>query len=80
MKTIEVTSGIHVQLTTSDLWIYDNPPEGFRAAQKSNCNYFQVFATGQQQAFEGVGTYQAQDLDEKFFCGTVFSSQMAQLW
>ena len=63
MKTIEATSGTHVQVTTSDLWIYDNPPEGFPAAQKSNCNYFQAFATGQQQPIGGVGTCQAQDPD-----------------
>ena len=63
MKTIEATSGTHVQVTTSDLWIYDNPPEGFPAAQKSTCNYFQVFASSKQQPIGGVGTCQAQDQD-----------------
>ena len=63
MKTIEATSGTHVQVTTSDLWMYDNPPAGFPAAQKSKCNYFQAFATGQQQPIGGVGTCQAQDPD-----------------
>ena len=49
LKTIEGTSGTHVQVTTSDIWMYENPPEGFHKAMKVNCNYFQVFASGQQQ-------------------------------
>ena len=49
LKTIEGTSGNHVQATTSDIWMYENPPEGFPEAMKVNCNYFQVFATGQQR-------------------------------
>ena len=27
-KTIDSTAGTHVQQTSSDVWIYDNPPEG----------------------------------------------------
>ena len=42
LKTIEGTSGNHVQATTSDIWMYENPPEGFHKAMKVNCNYFQV--------------------------------------
>ena len=63
LKTIEGTSGTHVQVTTSDIWMYDNPPEGFPKAMKVNCNYFQVFANGQQQPIGGVGTCQAHDPD-----------------
>ena len=63
LKTIEGTSGTHVQVTTSDIWMYENPPEGFHKAMKVNCNYFQVFASGQQQPIGGVGTCQAHDPD-----------------
>ena len=63
LKTIEGTSGTHVQVTTSDIWMYENPPEGFHNAMKVNCNYFQVFASGQQQPSGGVGICQAHDPD-----------------
>ena len=56
LKSIEGTSGTHVQVTTSDIWMYENPPEGFPEAMRVNCNYFQVFATGQQQPIGGIGT------------------------
>ena len=62
-KTTEATSGTHAQITTSDVWIYDNPPEGFPLAQKSTCTYFQVFATGQQQPSGGIANCQAVDPD-----------------
>ena len=63
LKTIEGASGTHVQVNTSDIWMYENPPEGFPKAMKVNCNYFQVFATGQQQPIGGIGTCQALDSD-----------------
>ena len=63
LKTIEGISGTHVQVTTSDIWMYENPPEGFPRAMKVNCNYFQVFATGQQQPIGGIGACQAYDPD-----------------
>ena len=63
LKTIEGTSGTHVQVTPSDIWMYENPPEGFPEAMKVNCNYFQVFATGQQRPNGGIGVCQAHDPD-----------------
>ena len=63
LKTIEGTSGTHVQITTNDIWMYENPPEGFPEAMRVTCNYFQVFATGQQQPSGGSGTCQAVDPD-----------------
>ena len=63
LKTIEGTSGNHVQATTSDIWMYENPPEGFPEAMKVNCNYFQVFATGQQRPNGGTGACQTHDPD-----------------
>ena len=43
--------------------MYENPPEGFPEAMKVNCNYFQVFATGQQRPNGGIGVCQAHDPD-----------------
>jgi len=43
--------------------MYDNPPEGFPEAMRVNCNYFQVFAAGQQQPSGGIGVCQAYDPD-----------------
>ena len=63
LKSIEGTSGTHVQVTTSDIWMYENPPEGFPEAMRVNCNYFQVFATGQQPPIGGIGTCQTHDPD-----------------
>ena len=62
-KTIEATTGTHVQQTSSDVWIYDNPPEGFHAAMIANCNYFSAFAVGMPQPVGGVGICQASDPD-----------------
>jgi len=62
-KTIETTAGTHVQQTSSDVWIYDNPPEGFHEAIMAKCNYFSAFAAGMPQPVGGVGTCQAQDPD-----------------
>ncbi len=62
-KTIEATTGTHVQQTSSDVWIYANPPEGFHEAMMAECNYFSVFAAGMQQPVGGVGTCQAHDPD-----------------
>ena len=38
LKSIEGTSGNHVQATTSDIWMYKNPPEGFHEVMKVNWN------------------------------------------
>ena len=62
-NTTEATSGSHAQITTKDVWIYDNPAEGFHVAQKATCHYFQVFATGKQQPSGGTATCQAIDPD-----------------
>ena len=31
-NVMEGVTGVHVHNTTNDVWIYDNPPEGFPAA------------------------------------------------
>ena len=42
LKTIEGTSGNHVQATTSDIWMYENPPEGFHKAMKVNLSLIHI--------------------------------------
>ena len=71
-KTIEASSGMHFQQTTNDVWIYDNPPEGFPAAVKATCNWFMVFAAGQQQPSGGAVNCQAVNPDGSIglFAGT----------
>ena len=63
LKTIEGISGTHLQVTTNDIWMYENPPAGFPEAMRVTCNYFQVFATGQQPPIGGIGTCQTHDPD-----------------
>ena len=38
IKTMEGKSGVLVHQTTSDVWIYDNPPEGFPKATSATCS------------------------------------------
>ena len=52
---------MHVQNTTNDVWIYDNPPEGFPPAINATCNWFIGFAAGQEQPIGGSVTCQAVD-------------------
>ena len=63
LKTIEGTSGTHVQVTTSDIWMYDNPPEGFPKATSATCSQFIAFAMGQEQPVGGSFTCQVVDVD-----------------
>ena len=46
LKTMEGKSGVLVHQTTSDVWIYDNPPEGFPKATSATCSQFIAFAMG----------------------------------
>ena len=71
-KTIEASSGMHFQQTTNDVWIYDNPQEGWPAAIKASCNWFVVFAAGQQQPSGGAVNCQAVNPDGSIglFTGT----------
>ena len=63
LKTMEGKSGVLVHQTTSDVWIYDNPPEGFPKATSATCSQFITFATGQQQPVGGALTCQVVDPD-----------------
>jgi len=63
MKTMEGKSGVLVHQTTSDVWIYDNPPEGFPKASSATCNQFITFAMEQEQPVGGSFACQVVDVD-----------------
>ena len=63
LKTMEGKSGVLVHQTTSDVWIYDNPPEGFPKATSAKCSQFIAFAMGQEQPVGGSFTCQVVDVD-----------------
>ena len=63
LKTMEGKSGVLVHQTTSDVWIYDNPPEGFPKATSATCSQFIAFAMGQEQPVGGSFTCQVVDVD-----------------
>lgn len=48
-EVLEGKSGVLVKNTTSDVWIYDNLPEGFPKATSATCTQFLAFASGQEQ-------------------------------
>jgi hypothetical protein len=58
-NVMEGVTGVHVHNTTNDVWIYDNPPEGFPAAVHAHCNWFIAMAAGQEQPMGGSVTCQA---------------------
>ena len=61
LKTMEGKSGVLVHQTTSDVWIYDNPPEGFPKATSATCSQFIAFAMGQEQPVGGALACQVVD-------------------
>ena len=63
IKTMEGKSGVLVHQTTSDVWVYDNPPEGFPKATSATCSQFIAFAMGQEQPVGGSFTCQVVDVD-----------------
>ena len=60
---MEGTSGALVRNVGKDVWIWDNPPEGFPAATAAECTQYIAFATGQQQPVGGTVTCRVVDAD-----------------
>ena len=48
-EVMEGKSGVLVKNTTSDVWMWENLPEGFPTATSATCTQFLAFATGQEQ-------------------------------
>ena len=64
---MEGTSGALVRNVGKDVWIWDNPPEGFPAATAAECTQYIAFATGQQQPVGGTVTCRVVDADGDVF-------------
>jgi hypothetical protein len=67
---MEGTSGVLVRNVGKDVWIWDNPPEGFPAATAAECTQYIAFATGQQQPIGGTVTCRVVDGDGDVFLNT----------
>jgi hypothetical protein len=67
---MEGTSGALVRNVGKDVWVWDNPPEGFPAATAAECTQYIAFATGQQQPVGGTVTCRAVDGDGDVFLNT----------
>ena len=48
-QVMEGKSGVLVKSTTSDVWIWENLPEGFPTATSAQCTQFLAIASGQEQ-------------------------------
>ena len=48
VETMQGTSGALVMQTTQDVWMWDDPPEGFPAATTATCNQFIALGTTSQ--------------------------------
>ena len=67
---MEGTSGTLVRNVGKDVWIWDNPPEGFPAATAAECTQYIAFATGQQQPVGGTVTCRVVDGGGDVFLNT----------
>ena len=59
-----------VQNMTQDVWIWDNPPEGFDAATNASCIQTISFATGQEAPLGGTVTCTVVDETGDVFINT----------
>jgi len=62
-EVMEGKTGVLVKNTTSDVWTWDNPPEGFHKATAATCTQFLTFAVGQEQPVGFVATCMSVDPD-----------------
>ena len=69
-KVIEGKTGTIVQNSTKDIWIWDNPPEGFDAATNASCTQTISFAKGQEAPIGGTVTCTVVDESGDVFINT----------
>ena len=62
-EVMEGKTGVLVKNTTSDVWTWDNPPEGFYKATAATCTQVLTFAVGQEQPVGFVATCMSVDPD-----------------
>ena len=58
---MEGKSGVLVRNISSDVWIWDNPPEGFDVATTAECTQYIAFAKGQEAPVGGTVTCRVVD-------------------
>ena len=59
-EVMEGKTGGLVMQTTQDIWVWDNPPEGFPAASTATCNQYVAFGTTPQPI---GGTFVCRSID-----------------
>jgi hypothetical protein len=69
-KVIEGETGTIVQNSTKDIWIWDNPLEGFDAASNASCTQTISFAKGQKAPVGGTVTCTVVDESSDVFINT----------
>ena len=69
-KVLEGKTGVIVQNITEDIWIWDNPPEGFDAATTASCTQTISFAAGQEAPIGGAVTCTVVDETGDIFINT----------
>ena len=69
-KVFEGKTGMLVQNMTQDVWIWDNPPEGFDAATNASCIQTISFAKGQEAPLGGTVTCTVVDETGDVFINT----------
>ena len=69
-KVIEGETGTIVQNSTKDIWIWDNPLEGFDAASNASCTQTISFAKGQKAPVGGTVTCTVVDESGDVFINT----------
>lgn len=62
-QVMEGKTGVLVKKTTNDVWIWDNPPEGFHKATAATCTQVLTFAAGQEQPIGYNGICMSVDPD-----------------
>ena len=69
-KVIEGKTGTIVQNSTKDIWIWDNPPEGFDAASNASCTQTISSAKGKEAPIGGTVTCTVVDESGDVFINT----------
>lgn len=69
-KVFKGKTGTLVQNMTQDVWIWDNPPEGFDAATNASCIQTVSFAKGQESPLGGTVTCTVVDETGDVFINT----------
>lgn len=62
-NAMEGTTGTLVSQTSNDIWMWDNPPDGYPTASKATCHQYIAFATGEMLPLGFLNVCQQVDVD-----------------